>query len=409
MQAIQMIQSIPRYVATKAIGALYRPIFWSRLAMLRYGDVPEPRLPGPGWVKVKTRYGGICASDLHSLLLETSPTLSALVSFPFVLGHENVGIIAEVGPQVQGFAPGERVVAEPLLGCIVRGIAEPCEYCLRGETSRCENFTAGKLSAGIGLGSCRDTGGSWGEYYVAHQSQLFRVPPSVTDENALMVEPFSVALRAILRAPPTDHETVVIMGAGVIGLCTLAALRACDIRARAIVVARYPFQAEMARRLGADEVIVGRKANVLEAIARATNGKLLRPILGKPALVGGADVVYECVGSDASLDDSLRLARSGGRVVLLGLATMPKRVDWTPIWLNELTIEGTFWTGVETFRGRRVRGFELALEWMAEGKLDLTPLVTHRFQLHEYKKALEITLARGRHGVIKSVFIFDSK
>lgn len=409
MQAIQMIQSIPRYAATKVIGALYRPIFWSRLAMLRYSDVPEPKLPGPDWVKVKTRYGGICGSDLHTLMLKDSPMLSALVSFPFVLGHENVGTIAEVGPQVQGFTLGERVVVEPLLGCVVRGIAEPCEYCLRGETSRCENFSAGKLSAGIGLGSCRDTGGSWGEYYVAHQSQLFRVPHTVTDENALMVEPFSVALHAVLRSLPADHETVVIMGAGVIGLCTLAALRACGSRARAIVVARYPFQAQMAQRLGADEVIVGRQTNVLEAIARATNSKLLKPILGKPLFVGGADVVYECVGSDASLDDSLRLARSGGRIVLLGLAAVPKGVDWTPIWLNELTIEGAFWTGLETFRGRRVRGFELTLEWMAEGKLDLTPLVTHRFQLREYKKALEITLARGRHGVIKSVFIFDSK
>ena len=132
MKAIQLVVSIPRYVLTKAIGAVYRPVFWSPLAMLRYREVPEPALPGPQWVKVKTRYGGICGSDVHSLSLGSSPALSVFISSPFTLGHEHVGTIAEVGGQVKGFAAGDRVVADPLLPCATRGIEPPFRQVFEG-------------------------------------------------------------------------------------------------------------------------------------------------------------------------------------------------------------------------------------------------------------------------------------
>lgn len=405
MKAIQMIQSIPRYVLTKPIGRAYRPVFWGPLAMLKYHNVPEPVLPGPQWVKIKTRYGGICSSDLHTLLLEASPALSPFVSFPFTLGHENMGVIAEVGPEVKRLALGDRVVVEPLLPCAVRGIEEPCEFCTRGEISLCQNFAEGQLSPGIGIGNCADTGGSWGVYFVAHQSQVFSVPEKVSDESALLAEPLSVAIHAVMRDLPSDCQTVVVVGAGVIGLCTIAALRTAGSRARVIALARYPFQADMARVLGADEVAHSRQ--YLEAVARLTSGKLYKPLWGQKVLVGGVDIVYECVGNASSIDSSLRLARGGGKVILAGLAFMPKGIDWTPIWLMELTIKGSFWCGIEQSQDRRIHGIQLALQWMAEGKLDLAPLLTHRFRLADYKRALATTLARRRNSVIKSAFIFD--
>jgi threonine dehydrogenase-like Zn-dependent dehydrogenase len=419
MKAIQLIESIPRYALTKAVGAVYPPVFWSPLAMLQYREVPEPALPGPQWVKIKTRYGGICGSDMHTIFLKDSPAPSVFVSFPFTLGHENVGLIAEVGalpsspPTLggkeggEGFAPGERVVAEPLLPCATRGIEELCEFCQRGEFSLCQNFAEGGLAPGFGIGSCHDTGGSWSPCFVAHRSQLFPVPENVSDENALMVEPFSVTLHAVIRNFPKDDHTVLVLGAGVIGLCTVAALRTLGSGARVIVVAKYPFQGEMGRRFGADEVIYLREGDYFQALAEATGGKLYKPVLGKRVLVGGADLVYECVGNDSSIDDSLRLARSGGTVVLVGLAAIPKWVDWTPIWLNELTIKGSYWCSTETLQDRRVRTMQLALDWMAEGKLDLAHMVTHRFRLDDYKRALAVTADKGRHQVIKSVFVFD--
>jgi threonine dehydrogenase-like Zn-dependent dehydrogenase len=407
MKAVQLIVSIPRYLLTKAVGAVYPPIFWGPLAMLHYHEVPEPVLPGPQWVRIKTRYGGICGSDMHTVFLKDSLALTAFVYTPVTLGHENVGTIAQVGDQVEGFAPGHRVVADPLLPCATRGIEELCEFCQQDEFSLCQNFAEGDLAPGLSIGACRDTGGSWSPYFVAHQSQLFPVPESVSDENAVLVEPFAGALHWVMRNFPADDDTVLILGSGAIGLCTVAALRALGSGARAIVVAKYPFQGQMARRFGADEVIYLREGDYFGAVAEATGGKLYKPILGKRVLVGGADVVYECVGSENSIDDDLRFTRSGGTVVLVGLAAIPKRVDWTPIWLNELTVKGSVWGGTETFQGRRVRTFQLALEWMAEGKLDLAPMVTHQFRLDDYKRALAVTAEKDRYRVVKSVFVFD--
>ena len=407
MKAIQLTVSIPRYLLTKAIGPVYPPVFWGPLAMLRYRGVPEPVLPGPGWVKIKTRYGGICGSDLHTIFLKDSPSLSAVVSSPLTLGHENLGTITEVGEQVRGFAPGDRVVADPLLPCATRGIEEPCEFCRREEFSLCQNFAEGELAPGLSIGHCPDTGGSWSPYFVAHQSQLFAVPQNVSDENAAMVEPFAGALHWVMRNLPGDDDTVLILGAGVVGLCTLAALRALGSGARAIVLAKYPFQGEMARRFGADQVIYLREGDYYQALAEATGGRLYKPALGKRVVVGGADVVYECVGSETSIDDALRFTQSGGTFVLVGLAAIPRRVDWTPIWLNELTVRGCAWGSTETFQGRRVRTFQLALEWMAQGKLDLAGMVTHRFRLDDYRRALATTADKRRHQVIKSVFAFD--
>jgi L-iditol 2-dehydrogenase len=407
IQAMDVFKNIHRYLLAKTVGAVYQPAFWGPLALLQYREVPEPALPGPQWVKIKTRYGGICGSDMNAVFLDFNLALARFVSFPLILGHENVGIIVQVGQEVEGFAPGDRVVVDPLLPCAPRGIEPRCEFCQREEFSLCQNFTAGALSPGFGIGFCRDTGGSWGPYFVAHQSQLYRVPDNVSDENALMVEPCSAPLRAVMRNFPDDDHTVLVLGAGTAGLCIVAALRALGSRARVIVIAKYPFQGEMAQRFGADEVIYLGKGDYLQAVVEATGGELHKAVLGKRFVAGGVDIVYECVGSKSSVEDSLRLARSGGTVVLLGMAAILNRVDWTPIWLKELTVTGTVWGGPEMFRGQRIQTFKLILEWMAEGKLNLAPMVTHRFRPDDYKRALAVTANKGRYRVIKSVFEYD--
>lgn len=407
MYAIQMTSNIPRYVLTKIIGQVYRPAYYGRLAMLRYGEIPPPRLPGEDWLLIKTRLGGICGSDLHTLLLDTSPSLSALTSFPFVLGHENVGTVAETGRLVSGLEAGERVVAEPLLSCVVRGFDPPCANCARGDIAQCLNFAKGSIKPGMGIGSCADTGGSWGEYFAAHVSQVFRVPEQVSDANALLVEPFGVALHAVLRNPPADGDTALVAGAGVIGLCTVAALRAAGTRVRIIALARHPFQAAMAGQLGADVVLTSRGEQLIEDIARLTGGTLQPALVGPRLLVGGADIAYECVGSASSITTCLQTTRSGGRLVLAGLVDKPKGIDWTPIWLKELTLRGTFWCGTEQVDGRRIHDTELALGWMAQGRIDLAPLLTHTYPLADYRHALADALDRKHSGVLKAAFRYD--
>ena len=408
VKAIYFDISVPRYVIGKALGALYKPLYWSGLSCLRYGRVPEPALPGPDWVKIRTRYGGICGSDWGLILLHQSPYLSPFGSDRFVIGHENLGTIAEVGPEVEGWSEGERVIADLMLPCAPRGFREPCPACQRGDYNLCERFAEGALSPGTILGSCADTGGSWGPVYVAHKSQLVRVPENVSDENAILLDALSSALHPVLRNFPEDDETVLVLGAGTIGLSVVASLRALGSQARLLVLAKYPFQGELARRYGADEIVfLGRDGAHYQALADLTGAKVYHPILGKPALVGGADLVYECVGSDSSVDDALRLAASGGKVVLVGLAAAPKGVDWTPIWFQELTLKGSFTVSTETYQGHRLRTYEVGLELMAQGKVDLSPLLTHRFRLAEYRQAFQTLSARKANGALKAVFTFE--
>lgn len=407
MKSVQLVNSIPRYLLTKAIGALYTPIYWSPLAVLQYRDVNVPSLPGPEWVKIKTLNGGICGSDMNAVFLNDSLALTTMVSFPLTLGHENVGLIAELGEDVNGFTTGERVVVEPLLPCVTRNIQPVCEFCQRGEYGLCQNFAEGDIAAGMSIGHCTDTGGSWSPYFVAHQSQLFRLSESISDENALMLDAFCTTLHPVLRNFPDDSDKVLIIGAGVVGLCTVIALRLSGSQVHVTVVAKYPFQGQMAEQYGADEIVLIGESDPYTTVAGNNDGKLYQPAMGKRVLVGGADIVFECVGNAGSIDDSLRLARSGGKVVLVGLASIPKGVDWTPIWMNELTIKGSFWCSTEYVDQKPVRTYQIALDWMSEGKLDLTNMVTHRFRLEDFKQALSITSNRGKNQVIKSVFVFD--
>ena len=407
MDALQFSDSIPRYALTKMLGTGSSRAFWSELACLRLKDVPPPTLPSSEWVRIQTRYGGICGSDVGLVTLHSSTSTSAYTSFPFTVGHENVGRVAELGQEVQGIDLGQRVVVDPLLGCRARGFTDLCSKCAQGDYNLCLRFREGTVSAGIMTGFCRDTGGSWSPSFVAHQSQLVALPDNVSDENGVLVEPFAVALHAVLRNRPQDHQTVLIIGAGVIGLATLAAIRAIGSRARVIITARHPFQVEMAKRLKADEVIKPlRGAAFYRQVAEATGASIYKPVIGKDVVSGGADLVFECVGSNSTVDDALRLTTGSGRMVLVGLAGIPRGIDWSPIWLSEVEVRGSFCYAMEEFSGERLSTMQLAVKMMASGTVDLAPLLTHRFSLSDYRNALETVTSKGKSGVIKAVFEF---
>lgn len=406
MKALTFNPTIFRFLATKLLSRTRREAFWGRFAPLQFRDIPEPRLPGDDWVRVRVRLGGICGSDLHTIHLDTSPALSALSSFPFVIGHENVGVIAEAGRGAGALAVGQRVTVEPTLPCAARGFDPPCANCVRGDYNLCLRTTDGHLSPGLMIGACRDTGGSWGESFVAHRSQVFPLPDDVNDENALMAEPLACAVHPIVTYQPSDRDTVLVIGGGVIGQCAIAALRAAGTGARIIALVKYPFQGEMARRLGASEVVRLRRGDGHYAeIADLVGGVLRRPVIGKRVLIGGADMTIECVGSPRSIDDALALTRPGGRVVILGLASQAGGVDWTPVWLKELHITGSYIYRWENWQGRRVRTMEIALDWLARRVLDLSPLVTHRFPLDDYSRALQTAMGKASSQAFKVAFV----
>jgi L-iditol 2-dehydrogenase len=409
VQALRFVESVPRYAVSKAAGLVSTSAFWSRTACLELADVEPPELPGPDWVRVNTRYGGICGTDIATVLLQSSMSLHPYTSLPFTLGHENTGRLAEGAEGVTGLPSGQRVVINPLLACEQRGFAEtPCPMCASGRPNLCARFREGIISPGMLTGFCRDTGGSWSPSFVAHRSQIIPLPDNVTDESTALAEPFGIALNAVLRNPPNDGDTVLVVGSGVMGLVTLAALRSTGSKARILMTARHPFQIEMANRLGADEVIKPQRGDdFLRQIAERVGGEVIKPILGKHIVNGGVDMVFECVGADTTIDESLRLIRPGGTFVLVGIPKMPSGIDWTPIWFHEIDVHGSFGYAVHEFEGQSRSTMQLAVDLMADGRVDLAPLVTHRFRLSDYADALSTATSRGRNGVIRAVFEFN--
>lgn len=408
MKAISFTLTYPRYFLGFTLGRYIPNILWNGLSCTSLKDIDDPKLPGEDWVLISTRYGGICGTDMSVVNLRSSTYYEPFGSFPFTIGHENVGQINKVGSQVDSWTIGDRVVAEPLLWCEPRGFTHYCRYCAAGEINRCERYTQGNLHPGLVIGACRDTGGSWSGVFSAHKSQLYRIPEDVSDENALMVEPFAVGLHAALLSTPSDDETVLIIGAGTIGLCQLAALRALGSKATIFVLARYEFQAEAARKLGASRVIMAdRMGDYYTELGELTGAEVHKPFIGKRIVIGGVDRTFECVGSDHAVDDAIRLTRAGGEVVVVGLPGMAKGVDWTAIFLHELTVKGSYvYHHNEVHAGEKWRTFDLAIDIMARGVADLSWLITHRFELEQYSQAFMMQRHKGRHELIKGVFEF---
>ncbi len=433
MRAVQFEGTVPRYVYSTIVGAISRNAYYDRFSNIVLRDVRLPDLPTPEWVRVKTKYAGFCGSDKNLILLHDSPSTSPYASFPFTIGHENCGFVVEMGAiaaerlanagagrtgtasaetaaSVVGIpiGVGARVLVDPLLSCVPRGISPVCPSCARGDYSLCANFTEGSVSPGMSIGTCRDTGGGWSPEFVAHYSQLIPVPANVTFEDAVLVDAFCSSLHPVMRNFPADDSTVLIIGCGVIGLSAVAAIRALGGKARIVVLAKHRFQGEAAARLGADAVVYMSKSRDYYAeLADVLKTKLLKPMLGKRVVVGGAHTVFDCVGSSTSIDDALRFTMPHGTMVLVGLAAFPKGVDWTPIWLKEIQVRGSFWCSTEQFEGKTMRTYEIAVELLRTGRLSLSPLLTHKFRLEDYKQAIAANLNIGKSRLIKSAFEFD--
>jgi threonine dehydrogenase-like Zn-dependent dehydrogenase len=386
MLALTFQRSIPSFAIVKAAGG--RPdVATSALSMLKLGDVSEPVLPAAGWVRVMPTLSGICGSDLAAIGGHASLYLDPLTSYPFVPGHEVVGTLDD----------GSRVVVEPALGCKVRGIEPPCPRCAEGRPGLCYNVTEGPIEVGLQTGYCADTGGGWGEVLVAHPSQIHPVPATLSDEAAVLIEPLACCVHAALRGGATKNDVVVVSGAGTIGLLTIAAIRLFTPPKRLIAIAKHPTQRDLARKLGADQVVA--PADVFQRVRFATAARRLEG-MNRSLLLGGADITFECVGSAASLNDAVRFTREGGTVVAVGMPGEEK-VDWAPIWQRELTVMGAYAYGAEP-KKKGKRTFELALE--AAPELHLEQLTGPYFGLGEYRDAIAYAMSAGRLGAVKVCF-----
>ena len=403
MKAIQYTKSIPRYLVMRHLGKRWRNLYTSFVSCVHLVDIPEPQLPTPEWVKVRTRLSSICGSDLAIITAKGSPYFSPFTSTPFVLGHEIVGEIAETGAAVEGFPVGARVVIEPALSCQVRGITPPCHQCRNQRLANCENITKGDISAGVQTGYCHDTGGGWSEYVLAHQSQLHLVPDDILDETAVLLEPFACALHGVLKTEFNETDEICVIGGGTIGLLTVAALRGLGHRNRILIFAKYPHQQQLALELGADEVLSPNSGRYA-AFCELTGATSHQPELGQQVLIGGVDVTFDCIGSSVTIDDALRFTRAGGEVILVGMPGIPKNVDWTSIWYKQLNVKGAYTYGLETHNGEQVHTFTLGMRLLQKIGPGLRPLVSKPFPLRDYKRAIQTALNTGKTATVKTAF-----
>ena len=398
MRALVYRKSVPRYLLMRAGAKRIKNLDTSRLSPLQLEEIPEPKLPTPEWVRVMPRLSGICGSDLSTLSAQSSPYFSPITSPPFVMGHEVVGEVAEDG---NGFRTGERVVVEPALGCAARGIEPHCSMCAAGRHALCVNVTKGDVSLGIQTGFCHDTGGGWSEgTMVAHRTQLRRVPDDISDEAAVAVEPLACAIHAALSARPGPDETTVVLGAGSVGLFVVGALRRLTDAGRILCVAKHERQRNEALRLGADEVVSPKE--IYTKLPDLLGASVHRPELGKPVVLGGADRVFECIGSPATMEDAIRLSRPGGDVTLVGMPGARSTLDLTPLWHGEISLAGVYAYGSEEYEGGETTSFDLALR--LANPLKLEALVGPRFRLSEYREAIAAARSAGRDGNVKVVF-----
>jgi threonine dehydrogenase-like Zn-dependent dehydrogenase len=404
MRSIYVEKIMPKMLAVKALGGIWPGVVWSPLSPAVVADLPEPELPGPRWIKVRNFQCGICASDLSLLFVHVDPAVGPVAlpgSRRIYLGHEALGEVVEVGQGVTRVKPGDRVVMNTSSlpqSCVGQEIEPVCRFCARGEYALCENQGAARAAAGIG--------GGWGDGFTAHEGEVDLVPDDLSDNLATLIEPASVALHAVLRRSPVPGQKLLVLGAGVIGLLITQAARAVCPDCHITVMAKHSYQGEMARRLGADEVI-GRR-NGYESAARITGAKFYTAPMNKGMLLGGFDVVYDCVGSGATIEDSLRWTRAEGVVVLVGVDLRRLRTDLSPLWYQQVDLIGSTAHGADDWQGRRRRTFDWTIELMRAGKLGAEELITHRFPFEQHRQAVAAATSKASSGAIKVIFDYRS-
>ncbi|MGO9570803.1 MAG: zinc-dependent alcohol dehydrogenase [Desulfomonilaceae bacterium] len=404
MKAILANFSLGREVWGRVRAKILRREDASYALSLQLAEVPEPTLVAAQWVRVRTIMSGISGMD-EALILHHDPApLGAFLSFPFVPGNENLGIVTEVGEDVHGIEPGERVIVDPVLSCRPRQVQPPCPSCSRGDPSSCRNFAKGVVGPGTMIGACRDTSGGWADSFIAHQSQVRQLPRNMESDQAVLVPEFARAVRAILQHPPAAGDRVIVMGAGSLGILTLVALQMLGYRANILVVADHPFEVDVVRKLSEAEVVLASNpGTAYEEVAAFVKGTVHYPEAGRITLEGGADLVYETTGLRDRVGDALRFTGEGKKVVLMGI-TEQSGFDITPLWFKSVRICGTLFSGRDSHKGEMRETFDIAMDLAAGDGLPVSELVTHRFKLEEYESAFAILADRAGTRAIKVLF-----
>ena len=301
-----------------------------------YGEAPTPE-PGAGEVLIAVKSCGICGSDVHGMDGSTGRRRP-----PIIMGHEAAGVITAIGSAVSGWKAGDRVTFDSTIFC------GQCDFCRRGRVNLCDR----RRVLGVSCAEYRRNG-AFAEYVAVPQHVLYRLPEGLPFEHAALVEPFAIALHAIGRVPVALHDTVVVVGTGMIGLALVQGLRRAGC-GRLIAVDLAPDRLALAGKLGATDLIHPAIENPGETVLRLTDGR-------------GADLAFEAVGLPASVELAVNCVRKGGAVTLVG--NVSSRIDF-PLQAavtRELTLFGSCASCGE---------YPTALNMMARGALQAAPLLS---------------------------------
>ena len=319
-----------------------KALLLSKYKFLEVADLPEPE-PGPGEVLVRVAACGICGSDVHGY-----DGFSGRRIPPIVMGHEAAGTIAALGAGVTGFSVGDRVTFDSTLYC------GACSYCLRGEVNLCDN----RQVFGV---SCADyrRAGAFAEFIVVPARVLYSLPNTLSFEEAAMLEPMSVAVHAVTLAGIRGGETALVVGAGMIGLLVVQALRAAGCR-RVLVADLDASRLELGRQAGATDLL-SPGANIAAAAAQLT-------------AEAGVDVVIEAVGRNETVNASLQSARKGGTVVLVGNIASHVNLPLQTVVTRQIRIQGSCASAGE---------YPKAIQLLAAGAIKAKPLISAVASLEE--------------------------
>ncbi len=313
-------------------------------------EVPLPE-PGDGEVRVRVQRSSICGTDVH--IYRFDPWSREHIHPPLIIGHETAGVVEAVGRGVKNVKEGDRVAVETHIFC------GSCRMCLLGEFHLCEHLQT------IGI----DRDGAYAEYLVIPAVNAWKIPDDLPFDIATLMEPFGNAVYTVEEAH-VEGKSVLITGAGPIGLMGLLVARALGA-SRIAVAEPQPLRARFARELGADLVVDP---------TRAESREILRDFFS-----GAADVHLEFSGAPAAFDLGLQMLRNGGTVSLLGLAGRTFTYDWDTFILKGLRAVG--------IHGRRIfRTWVRAQELISSGKVDLSPLITHRLPLEDIESGFAAIL-----------------
>ncbi len=313
-----------------------KALLLSEYKQLAMAELPDPE-PGPGEVLVRVAACGICGSDVHGYDGSSGRRIP-----PIVMGHEAAGVVAAAGAGVVEYRAGDRVTFDSTVYC------GECDFCRRGEVNLCDR----RQVVGVSCGDYRRAG-AFAEYVTVPERILYRLPEGLSFSDAAMLEAVSVAIHAVRVAEVKGGETALVIGAGMIGLLILQAAKASGC-SRVFVADVDATRLELASGLGADGVIDSSCESPASRIAELTEGR-------------GVDVALEAVGRTETVTAAIDATRKGGTVALVGNIAPEVTIPLQRVVTRQIRLQGSCASAGE---------YPQAMQWMAEGKIQVAPLIT---------------------------------